>query len=128
MAITITDGTMTSDLTGAIARFRAHATVDGHGAWITSLRPGRLLDRNQAITALTIAEEQARPEPDRQRIAALESALPRVRGGRTPSCPWCEETVPNIAWTGADGPDGPDYWHCRACSHEWATLALQDVP
>jgi hypothetical protein len=35
------------------------------------------MDRNQAITAMTIAEEQGRPEPDRLLLASLESELPR---------------------------------------------------
>lgn len=33
-----------------------HAAADGKGAWIVSDRPGRLLNRNQAITALTVTE------------------------------------------------------------------------
>lgn len=127
MAIRITDGEMISDLTGATAHFRARSTASGRGAWITSLRPDYPLDRHQAITALTIAEEEARLKPDRQLIADLENELPRVRRG-TRSCPKCGETAPNIFWTGADGPAGPDYWYCRGCRQEWTTPALQDAP
>jgi hypothetical protein len=75
MALTITDTEMTSDLTDARAEFRPHAAADGSGAWVVSTRAARLLDRNQAITALTIAEERARPEPNEALIAALESEL-----------------------------------------------------
>jgi len=35
----------------------------------------RLLDRNQAITAMTIEEEQTRPEPDRALIESLAGEL-----------------------------------------------------
>jgi hypothetical protein len=73
--LTITDTAITSDETAATARFRPHAAADGHGAWTVSDRPARLLTRNQAITAMTIAEEQARPDPDRLLIDTLESEL-----------------------------------------------------
>jgi hypothetical protein len=33
------------------------AAVDAHGAWIVSWLPERRLDRDQAITAMTIADE-----------------------------------------------------------------------
>ena len=42
----------------AIARFSQHA-ADDNGAWIVSTHPARLLSRNQAITALTLAERLA---------------------------------------------------------------------
>jgi hypothetical protein len=32
---------------------------DGHGAWIVSCHPGRLFTRNQAITAMVLAERLA---------------------------------------------------------------------
>jgi hypothetical protein len=73
--LTITDTLITSDETGATAEFRPHAAADEHGAWIMSARPARLLTRNEAITAMTIAEELARPDPDRLLIASLESEL-----------------------------------------------------
>jgi hypothetical protein len=36
---------------------------------------GRLLDRDQAISAMTIEEEKSRPAPDQALIARLESEL-----------------------------------------------------
>jgi hypothetical protein len=73
--LTITNTFIISDQTAATARFRPHAAADGHGAWTASTRPARLLTRDQAITAMTIAEELTRPEPDRVLIASLESEL-----------------------------------------------------
>ena len=43
----------------ATAEFREHAATDGHGAWIVSCHPGRLFTRNQAITAMVLAERLA---------------------------------------------------------------------
>jgi hypothetical protein len=40
----------------ATARFSQHAAAGGNGAWIVSTHPARLFSRNQAITALTLAE------------------------------------------------------------------------
>ena len=40
----------------ATARFTQHAAGDGNGAWIVSTHPARLFSRNEAITALTVAE------------------------------------------------------------------------
>jgi hypothetical protein len=40
----------------ATARFSQYAAGDGNGAWIVSTHPARLFTRNQAITALTLAE------------------------------------------------------------------------
>lgn len=62
MAITITDERMTSDQTCHKARHSPYAAADGQGAWIVSWLPLRLLDRNQAITALTLAEVVATRE------------------------------------------------------------------
>jgi len=59
MPIQITDDFMSLEIDGrvvATARFSQHAAADGHGAWIVSCRPARLFSRNQAITALTVAE------------------------------------------------------------------------
>ena len=41
------------------ARFSKDAAADGNGAWIVSTHPGRLFYRDQAITALTLAERLA---------------------------------------------------------------------
>ena len=43
----------------ATARYSKHAAANGNGAWIVSTYPARLFTRNQAITALTIAERLA---------------------------------------------------------------------
>ena len=59
MAVRIEGDRMTltvGDEIVATARFRQHAAADGSGAWIVSTHPGRLFSRNQAITALTLAE------------------------------------------------------------------------
>jgi hypothetical protein len=59
MSLRIDDDAMSLEVGGevvATARFAQHAAADGQGAWIVSNRPGRLLSRNQAITALTVTE------------------------------------------------------------------------
>ena len=43
----------------ATAQYNAHAAADGQGAWIVSGLPRRLFDRNQAITAMVLAERLA---------------------------------------------------------------------
>lgn len=43
----------------ATARFRQHAAANGNGAWTVSCHPGWLFTRNEAITALTLAERLA---------------------------------------------------------------------
>jgi hypothetical protein len=56
MTVQITNDSMTSDLTAHHAVWSRYAAADGHGAWLVSWLPGRLLDRNQAVTAMTLAE------------------------------------------------------------------------
>jgi hypothetical protein len=59
MTLHINDDTMTlevADRVIATARFSWHAAADGNGAWIVSTHPARLFSRDQAITALTLAE------------------------------------------------------------------------
>lgn len=64
MATTITDVLMTSDQTRHTARWSQHAAADGQGAWVVSWLSGRrLLTRNQAITAMTLAEMVAAGDP-----------------------------------------------------------------
>ena len=41
------------------AEFCEHAAADGYGAWIISSYPGRLFTRNQAVTAMVLAERLA---------------------------------------------------------------------
>jgi hypothetical protein len=57
VTLTITDMTMTSDQTGHTAR---HAP-DRNG-WEVSWLPGQTLDRNTAITAMTLADSTAEPD------------------------------------------------------------------
>jgi len=51
MTLIITDATMTSDQTDHTARL----TPGGQHPWEVSWLPGRALDRNSAITAMTLA-------------------------------------------------------------------------
>src|SRR5271167_355051 len=62
MAVRINENSMTveiNDRVVATARFSKDAAADGQGAWIVSTHPARLFTRNQAITALTLAERLA---------------------------------------------------------------------
>ena len=62
MAARIEDDFMTAVHGGrviATARFIEHAAADGQGAWIVSSLPGRTFSRNQAITAMVLAERLA---------------------------------------------------------------------
>jgi hypothetical protein len=57
--IEITNEYMTLTIGGetiATARFSRYAAGDDLGAWIVSTHPRRLFSRNEAITALTLAE------------------------------------------------------------------------
>lgn len=55
--LAITGTKMTSDVTRHTAAVKPGATVEGGpAAWTVTWLPGRLLTRNQAITAMTIAE------------------------------------------------------------------------
>ena len=62
MAGRIDDDFMTAEYDGrvvATARFSPHAAADGQGAWIVSGLPRRLFTRDQAITAMVLAERLA---------------------------------------------------------------------
>ncbi len=59
MAVRIGDTEMTSDLTPHTCRWRPHAAADGGGAWVATLCPGRLLSRDEATTAMCLAEAEA---------------------------------------------------------------------
>jgi hypothetical protein len=62
MAIRIEPESMALEVDGAVvatAHFSQHRAADGNGAWIVSTHPARLFTRNQAITALTLAERLA---------------------------------------------------------------------
>jgi hypothetical protein len=62
MAIRIADDMMIleiEDRVVATAWFSEYAAAHGVGAWIVSTHSARLFSRNQAITALTLAERLA---------------------------------------------------------------------
>ena len=62
MSTKINDDSMSleiGDQVIATAEFSEHAAADSRGAWIVSCHPGRLLTRNQAITAMVLAERLA---------------------------------------------------------------------
>jgi hypothetical protein len=62
MAARIDAEIMTAEHDGrviATARYSTHAAADGQGAWIVSGLPRRLFTRNQAITAMVLAERLA---------------------------------------------------------------------
>jgi hypothetical protein len=62
MSVRINANSMTLEIDNrvvATARFSEHAAADGNGAWIVCTHPARLFTRNQAITALTLAERLA---------------------------------------------------------------------
>ena len=52
MTVTITDATMTSDQTAHAARLAPRQSAPVEVSWL----PGRALDRNSAITAMTLAD------------------------------------------------------------------------
>jgi hypothetical protein len=74
MAITISGGQMTSDLTPASCEWRPDPDGPG-GAWVVSTLPGRRLTRAQAQTALLLAEVEAGGGGASQRAAAFRSEL-----------------------------------------------------
>jgi hypothetical protein len=62
MGARIDDDLMTAEHDGrviATARYRRGAVDDGRGVWAVSGWPGRLFTRNQAITAMVLAERLA---------------------------------------------------------------------
>jgi hypothetical protein len=64
MTLTITDTTMTSDQSTHTARHQP-----GRDDWEVSWLPGQILDRNTAITAMTLADTTAECDPhDRHRL------------------------------------------------------------
>jgi hypothetical protein len=63
MALQITISTMSSDLTNE----RGYKDMEG---WHVTTHPGRTFDRNQAITAMTLAEIEGQGLADDPRYAA----------------------------------------------------------
>jgi hypothetical protein len=67
MAARIDDDFTTAEFGGrviATARYSSHAAADGQGAWVVSGLPHRLFTRNQAITAMVLAERLAAGDGD----------------------------------------------------------------
>ena len=58
MTLTINDTTMTSDQTAHTAR----RAVGSQHLWEVSWLPGRILDRNSAITAMVLADQVGEPD------------------------------------------------------------------
>jgi len=58
MTLTINDTTMNSDQTGHTARL----TSGSQHLWEVSWLPGRVLDRNSAITAMVLADHAREPD------------------------------------------------------------------
>jgi hypothetical protein len=59
MASRIDDDVMSAETDGrviATARYSSHAVTDGCGTWIVSDRPGLPFTRDQAITAMVLAD------------------------------------------------------------------------
>lgn len=84
MTLHITDDAITSDEVGQTAhrrdgRWYIAGPPPANSATFDELydltRPGRTFDRNQAISAMTIAEELARPEPNELLVESLRSEL-----------------------------------------------------
>jgi hypothetical protein len=64
MTLIITDSTMTSDHSAHAARH-----CPGHNGWEVSWLPGQVLDRNTAVTAMTLADTAAAGDlHDRHRL------------------------------------------------------------
>ena len=62
MSTKINDDTVCLEIDGrviATAKFSEHVAADGQGAWTVSSYPGRLFTRNQAITAMVLADRLA---------------------------------------------------------------------
>jgi hypothetical protein len=56
VAVTITDDQMTSDITRHVAQQMDVTIPKGGGLWRVSWLPDRPITRNEAITAMTLAE------------------------------------------------------------------------
>jgi hypothetical protein len=63
MTLTINDATMTSDQTTHTAR----QAPDSQHVWEVSWLPGRVLDRNSAITAMVLADQAGEEDMNQRR-------------------------------------------------------------
>jgi hypothetical protein len=71
MAARIEDQLMTAELDGrviATAQYNSHAGADSRCAWIVSGLPHRVFSRDQAITAMVLAERLAAGFGDEDRF------------------------------------------------------------
>ncbi len=55
MSLRVNSERITSEVTGVSAKFHPDAGADGEGAWVLSAMPGRLLTRDEALTAMVLA-------------------------------------------------------------------------
>ena len=95
MTLTINDSSMTSDRTAHTAR---HAP--GRNSWDVSWLPGQTLDRNAAITAMTLADTAAEPG-----LRESHRLWPHIQS-------WAQElglTAPDAIAQAAKPPDGIDH-------------------
>ena len=95
MTLRITGTAMTSDQSAHTAR-----PAPGRDGWEVSWLPGQALDRNTAITAMTLAEAAAEPG-----LAEGHRLWPHIQG-------WAEElglTAPDAIAQAAKPPDGIDH-------------------
>ena len=99
MTLTITGTTMTSDQTAHTARL----APGGQHLWEVSWLPGRALDRNSAITAMTLAAHASEPDLNEQ-----HRLWPFIQG-------WAAELglTGSDAITRASQPAGPRQRHDR---------------
>ena len=113
MATRIDDDFMCAEYDGrviATARYCEHAPDAGRGAWIVYGLPGRLFARNQAITAMVLAERLAvgygdddlfvvgwREELSQRRTGSSRSPR-RSRWWRWPSSPRSFRTSMRMSW------------------------------
>ena len=111
MSTRINDDSMSleiGDCVIAAAQFREHTAADGHGAWIVSSHPSRLFTRNQAITAIALAERLAAGDGDDD---------PSVLGWRESASvfvTWSSSSRFAIWWASASAERS-----CRAASSPW---------
>jgi hypothetical protein len=100
VTLTINDTTMTSDQTAHTAR---HAP--DRGGWEVSWLPGQTLDRNSAITAMTLADTTAEPD-----VREGHRLWPHIQG-------WAEElglTAPDAIAKTSQPPTGTTRQHGQA--------------
>jgi len=100
MTLTINDTTMTSDQSAHTAR---HAP--NRNGWEVSWLPGQLLDRNTAITAMTLADTTTEPG-----LHEGHRLWPHIQG-------WAEElglTAPDAIARISQPPSDPNHQHEQA--------------